>query len=115
MEATFTPVADAAELEQLFARSNDGAIILFKHSTTCPISAAAYREMGKLAGVEVSLVVVQKARDISRAVETRTGVRHESPQAFVLRGGQVVWSASHWDVTAEAVKDALQEAGKSEK
>jgi bacillithiol system protein YtxJ len=62
---------------------------------------------------EVALVVVQKARDLSREVETRTGVRHESPQALILRDGAVVWSASHWNVTADAVARALDENKKS--
>jgi bacillithiol system protein YtxJ len=52
---------------------------------------------------------VQRAREVSREVEARTGVRHESPQALILRGGEAVWSASHWRVTAEAVESALRE------
>lgn len=106
METTqFTPVA-AEELDDLFARSHEKAVLLFKHSNTCPISAAAYREMERL-GAEVALIVVQEERALSREVESRTGVRHESPQAMILRRGEVVWSATHFDVTAEAVEQAL--------
>ena len=110
MEANFSPVSDAAALEELFARSHTEPVLLFKHSNACPISARAYRQME---GVKapVSIVVVQKNREVSRAVEERTGVRHESPQALVLRDGRVVWSASHWNVTAEAVGGALREQG----
>jgi bacillithiol system protein YtxJ len=108
METNFNPVEDAAALEQLLARSHEGPVLLFKHSNTCPISARAYRQMQ---GVKspVSIVVVQKSRDISRAVEARTGVQHESPQALVLRNGQAVWSASHFDITADVVEQALRE------
>jgi bacillithiol system protein YtxJ len=109
-ETQFIPVTDAQELEELFARSHSQPVILFKHSTTCPISAAAYQQMSR-SGSAVALVVVQRARDISRQVETLTGVRHESPQAIILRNGQAVWSAAHWDVTADAVKSALGEHG----
>lgn len=105
-ETQFTSVSDAQALEELFARSHTQPVILFKHSTTCPISAAAYRQMSNYEG-EVSLVVVQNARDISRRIETETGVRHESPQAIILRNGRAVWSASHWSITADAVKSAL--------
>ena len=106
MGEQFVTVSNAGELEQLFARSHREPVLLFKHSTTCPISAAAYQQM---LGVEreASLVVVQKARDLSREIETRTGVRHESPQALILRDGAVVWSASHWNITADAVTRAL--------
>jgi bacillithiol system protein YtxJ len=108
MENRFVPVVDKQELEQLITRSHDAPVLLFKHSSTCPISATAYKEMTKLAR-DIALVIVQSARDVSRAIEARTGVRHESPQALVLRRGEAVWSASHWNVTADAVERALEE------
>ena len=111
MGEQFVSVGDSRELEGLFARSHERPVLIFKHSLTCPISAAAYDEMRRV-GREVSLVVVQKARDVSKEVESRTGVRHESPQALILRNGSVVWSASHWKVTAEEVGRALGEQEK---
>lgn len=111
MESRFTQIADSAELEQLIARSHETPVVLFKHSNSCPISASAYKQI-KQAGTDVALVVVQTARSLSREIEKRTGVRHESPQAFILRGGQVVWSASHWDITTDALNDALREQSK---
>ena len=101
----FVEVRNAESLEEWFARSQGGSIVLFKHSRTCPISSAAYDEMTRCGG-EVALVVVQTARDVSREIERRTGVRHESPQAIALREGRAVWSASHYDVTAAAVREA---------
>ena len=111
MSEQFVPVADSQQLEGLFARSHERPVLVFKHSLTCPVSAAAYDEMRRV-GREVALVVVQKARDVSREVESRTGVRHESPQALILRDGEAVWSASHWKVTAEEVGRALGEQEK---
>jgi hypothetical protein len=35
-------------------------------------------------------------------------VRHETPQALLIQDGRVVWSASHFRVTADAVGAALQ-------
>ncbi|HEX8001012.1 MAG TPA: bacillithiol system redox-active protein YtxJ [Pyrinomonadaceae bacterium] len=107
-ETQFTDITDAKELDELFALSHSQPVVLFKHSVTCPISAAAYEQMSRCGG-SVSLVIVQRARDISRRIETETGVRHESPQAIILRNGQAAWSASHWNVTADAVKNALSE------
>lgn len=106
-ETQFTAVTDASALEELFALSHSQPVMLFKHSTTCPISAAAYQQMSRSGG-PVSLVVVQTARDISREIETRTGVRHESPQAIILRNGQAVWSATHWKITTDAVQSAVK-------
>ncbi len=110
--ARFVAVEDAAALDELFARSEDAPVLLFKHSTTCPISAHAYREMSRLdagAARSVSLVVVQTARPLSNEIAERTGVRHESPQAIILRRGRAVWDASHFDITAESVVRAVNE------
>ena len=38
---------------------------------------------------------------------TRLGVRHETPQAIVLRDGKPVWKASHFRITADALTQAL--------
>jgi len=108
MEANFSPVSDAAALEDLFARSHEEPVLLFKHSNACPISARAYSQMTAVK-TPVSIVVVQKNRDISREVEQRTGVRHETPQALVIRNGRAVWNASHFDITSDVVERAVQE------
>jgi bacillithiol system protein YtxJ len=110
--AEFVEVDDTTALDQLFARSTDAPVVLFKHSTTCPISARAHRQMSKLdrdAVGDVAMVVVQHARAVSDEIARRTGVRHESPQAFILRGGKVVWHASHFDITSDAVERAVGE------
>lgn len=108
MDNHFVPVDDTNSLEELLTRSHDGPVVIFKHSTTCPVSAAAYRQMSQLKD-SIALVVVQKARDVSREVEKRTGVEHESPQAIILRNGKAVWNASHWSVTSESVERAMQQ------
>ena len=108
MNNHFTPVNDSVELQSLFALSAERPVVLFKHSLTCPISAAAYEEMSALDG-DVSLIVVQRARDVSREVERLTGIRHESPQAIILRRGRPVWNASHWKITRSAVEAAMRE------
>jgi bacillithiol system protein YtxJ len=106
-ESNFVAVKDRAAFDALVERSHREPVILFKHSLTCPISAFAYRQMKQM-GAEVALVVVQQARDVSRAVETVTGIRHESPQAIILRNGQAAWSASHYEITADTVAKAAR-------
>src|SRR5215212_9669199 len=104
----FTQITDTDALDELLARSHDAPVVLFKHSTTCPISAAAYKQMAEVER-EVSLIVVQRAREVSSEIASRTGIRHESPQTIVLRNGEAVWNASHFDITAGAVKEAVRE------
>ncbi len=102
-------IKDVESFEELASRSQNAPVVVFKHSTTCPISAAAYNEMSRFEG-EVALVEVQRARSLSKEIEQRTGVPHESPQVLVLRKGKVVWEASHWKVKANAVQEAVKNA-----
>lgn len=85
--------------------------VVFKHSTTCGISARAHREVERYLAEhpEVSFhkVEVLQSRGVSDYIESKTGVRHESPQLLVLRHGEIVWHGSHSRVTAEAIGSCL--------
>jgi bacillithiol system protein YtxJ len=105
----FIKITDTRSFEEMADRSGERPIVIFKHSLTCPISADAYEQMAKFEG-EVVLVEVQRARALSTEIEGRLGVVHESPQVIVLRNGQVVWNASHFRITADAVAAAVREA-----
>ena len=105
----FVRINDDKSFAELTARSKERPQVIFKHSLTCPISAAAYDQMSRYAG-EVALIEVQVARQLSNEVENRLGVPHESPQVIVLNKGQVAWNASHFKITAEAVTEAVKEA-----
>jgi bacillithiol system protein YtxJ len=102
------------ELDALIERSHERPVFLFKHSLTCPISGAAHREyLQFLAGQEgngeatYTLLEVQNARPLSNEIAQRTGLRHESPQAILLRDGRAVWNASHYSIRAQALAAAL--------
>ena len=106
MKARFNEIHTTDELDALVEKSNEQPIILFKHSTTCPISHGVYREVSN-ADADVNLIVVQNARSVSTAIAEKTGIRHESPQAIVLKNGEVVYHASHYDITASDVENHL--------
>lgn len=88
------------------------AAILFKHSRTCPVSFAAQSEVKRFSAlhpeVPVYTLVVQDDRELSREVAEWTGIRHESPQVFVLRRGVVVASDSHEGVTVELLAESIK-------
>ena len=81
--------------------------ILFKHSTRCPISAAARGEMERFMelhpDVPVYTVDVNDATDASRYLAEKTGIEHQSPQVIVTRGGRPEWHANHFDIRANEV------------
>lgn len=103
MKARFNEIHDTQELDALFEKSSEQPVVLFKHSITCPISSGVYQEISK-ADADINLIVVQRARNVSTALAEKTGIRHESPQAIVLKNQEVVYHASHYDVTAQEVE-----------
>ena len=109
MGNNFSQISDMEALESLIERSQQQPVVIFKHSLTCPISASAFQQMTGYPG-DVALVEVQRARSLSNEIEKRLGIRHESPQVIVLSNGQVVWDASHFKVTADAVAEAVSQA-----
>lgn len=108
MSSHFQRVQDLKGLQVLLEQSKEKPVVIFKHSTTCPVSAGAYQQMAALKD-EVALVEVQSARDISSEIASSTGVEHASPQVIILRNGKPVWHTSHWDITKETVENALRE------
>lgn len=106
MDNKFLKIADRETLVSLIENSTSRPVVIFKHSNSCSISAAAYREMEKVEGV--SILEVQTAREISRELAVITGIRHESPQVIVLRDRKAVWNASHFEVNALAVTKVVQ-------
>jgi len=106
MKARFNEINNIEELDSLIEKSNEQPIVLFKHSTTCPISSGVYQEISK-ADADINIIVVQHSRSLSTALAERTGIRHESPQAMVLKDERVVYHASHYDVTADEVEAHL--------
>lgn len=98
-------VATIEELEEQLTASSSQDVWFFKHSLTCGISDAAWREFERFvaeqpaAGARFCVIEIQRARPVSKALAERLAVRHKSPQAILVRAGEAVWHASHWDVT----------------
>lgn len=106
------PLDSLDALAAALAQSRLRPALIFKHSLTCGTSAMAMEEIQELlAGpsfdADVHLVEIQRAREVSRAIEDQLGVRHESPQVLLIVDGRVVWHTSHFRVTAAAVTAAV--------
>jgi bacillithiol system protein YtxJ len=105
-------LSDVADLEAALSESHERPVLIFKHSRTCGISCEALEELHAHAdapGVDATykVITVQSHRRLADEVTLRFGIRHETPQAILLRDGQPVWSASHFRVTARHLDAAL--------
>ena len=115
MHPNLRPLEHIDELQQLLTESQSRPVLLFKHSYTCGVSLEALDELVAHLNdrecdcpPQYAMVTVQTHRAVSNAIAQRLGVRHETPQALLVKNGRVVWSASHFRVTAAAVDDAIR-------
>ena len=103
---------DLDGLEAAISESRERPVLLFKHSKTCGISCEALDELRthleqRAPGASYTMITVQSHRHVSDEAAARLGVRHETPQAILLRDGKPVWKASHFRITADALTQAL--------
>lgn len=110
MTRTFLPLTNHDAFQAVLTET--GPLVVFKHSPTCGISAQAHEELTEWlrdtpAPVPVHVVHVQEHRDVSNEIAAHFGIRHESPQVFVLEAGTVRWHGSHFHVNARELQGAL--------
>jgi len=105
-------ITSPEQLDSELASSSARDVWFFKHSLTCGVSSAAWREFegftGDSDGAETRfcLVEIQRARPVSQALAERLAVRHQSPQAILVRRSAAIWHASHWDITRRSLAAA---------
>ena len=112
----FRSLASDADWTDARARSEEQPVLLFKHSAACSVSGIADREMQQLAEDEDLLVyklVVQESRALSDEIADALGVRHETPQVIVLDKRDPVFDTSHFNVTADTLREAVHSATRS--
>lgn len=117
MELGLTTLCRIRELDQALHDSHTRPILLFKHSHTCGVSAEALDELRAHIDAQATsrpahyaMVTVQTHRELSNTITERLGVRHETPQAILVRDGRVLWSASHFRVNAVELQKAIAAA-----
>lgn len=106
MNANLIKIESIEKLESLFADSHNSPVVLFKHSTTCGISAGVLRDVSTVRG-NIHMIILQTHGPLSNEIAVRTGVRHESPQAIVLKDGKPVYAASHYDIESSKLQSFL--------
>ncbi len=107
------PLTSPQSLEQVLAESESSPVLVFKHSTACPVSAAAHQEVAAYenaapGALPVFLVRVIEERPVSNLIAGTLNVAHASPQIILVRHRAAVWNASHMGITASAIQKAAQ-------
>ena len=98
------------QLDQIKLDSKSKPVIIFKHSTRCSISSMAknrfentYHEVD----ADIYLLDLISYRDVSNAIAETFSVRHESPQALLIKEGVCVLNESHSSISFKNLAAAL--------
>ena len=105
---TDDPIKTLSTREELDEALQAPVVVLYKHSPICAVSSWAIREVRRFARERPDTAVfhidVIRSRGVSDWISQQFGIRHESPQALVIRDGREVWATSHGGITAEALQ-----------
>jgi bacillithiol system protein YtxJ len=105
-------IESVSDLVKAIELSEETPVLLFKHSTRCSISSMAlstFNREWQLSEEQCPIYYIDllKYREVSNEVARLTGVVHQSPQAIVMKGGSVIYFASHGAIDAESVENLV--------
>lgn len=105
-------LTDIQQLNSLVEESAQAPVIIFKHSTRCPVSRMALKNFENEYGIGEEeatpyFLDLIAHRDISNAIAERFNVVHQSPQVIVIKNGTSVYDESHDGIDAGVVKGKI--------
>jgi bacillithiol system protein YtxJ len=99
---------DVAQLEEIKAASFRQPQLIFKHSTRCSISSMAKSRLDRSdapEGVQFHYLDLIAHRDISNKIAEEFFVEHESPQAILIKNGEVIYDESHNGISMNEIAE----------
>ncbi|MCR9171629.1 MAG: bacillithiol system redox-active protein YtxJ [bacterium] len=109
----WTEITSVEQLHEALESAKEKPILLFKHSTRCSISSMALNSFENDWSSEnercaLCFVDLLRNRDVSNAIAEETGVVHQSPQAILWNGSEVLYQASHSGISARSIEKLLK-------
>ncbi len=102
LNVDWIPLQSLEQLNAVIKASNEVYVAIFKHSTRCSISKTVAERFEKNypSGLNLKLYYLDllNYRDVSNEIAQRFQVIHQSPQFILLKDGQAVLNASHYDI-----------------
>lgn len=110
--AEWKALNDIKQIDQLKAISKEKPVVIFKHSTTCGISAnAKFRLEGDWADVKSNIdfyyLDLLSYRPVSNLIAEEFGVVHQSPQIIIIHDERAVYNTSHHRISIADLNTAL--------
>ncbi|KAF9657778.1 bacillithiol system redox-active protein YtxJ [Tenacibaculum sp. ZH5_bin.1] len=99
----WTPLTSIEQIKEIKELSNKQPIAIFKHSTRCGISSMVIKRFvnsfdEELKDFKVYYLDLFSYRDVSNEIGHTFQVLHQSPQLLVVKNGEVISHASHYDI-----------------
>ncbi|MCB2376565.1 bacillithiol system redox-active protein YtxJ [Hymenobacter sp. BT635] len=113
MSTPWLPLTESDQLTDIVRESHEHPVLIFKHSTSCSISAAAKSKLERqwpdanLDNVTIYYLDLLRYRPISSEITSKFGVRHESPQLLLIQDGECRFDASHMGIRLSDVKGVV--------
>lgn len=112
MGVNWKPLTTITQVDEIIEASHQKVQLIFKHSTTCGISAmmkGKFEDDWDLDEDEADVYYLDllSYREVSNYVFKATGVYHQSPQVITLKDGKAVLDASHHAIKVEAIRSVL--------
>lgn len=110
------------QIEQLVdidVQSHEFPVLLFKHSTTCSISAAALNRLERnwneteMESIQPYYLDLLANRTTSNAIADHYEIEHQSPQVLVIKKGECIYNESHMGIDYKSILDVMRKATKS--
>lgn len=106
------PLQRPTQLDEIIERSNSVTCLIFKHSTSCSISAMAkYRLESNWSldnnKVEPYYLDLLRYRPISNQIAETFSVHHESPQVLLIRNSECFYDESHLDIKVDEIEEEI--------
>lgn len=107
------PLQDIQQIESIKDESQEIPVLIFKHSTRCPISSTAMNRLQRSWKTELDTQVklyyldLVAFRNVSNAVADTFSVEHESPQVILIKGGNAIYNQSHFAISTAEIEENL--------
>lgn len=102
-------INDELQVEEIKQKSFERPVLVFKHSTSCSISATSLGRIErawdteKAKDIEPFYLDLIRFRSISNKIAKEFNVAHESPQILLIQNGECTYDASHFEIRFDEI------------
>lgn len=108
------PLTSTEQLDEIMEESKSTPVVIFKHSTSCSISATAKSRIERqwdgagIDHVKPYYLDLLSYRPVSNEVAELLQVQHQSPQVLLVQDGVCTYDASHMNISVDGLKKSIK-------